>query len=1012
VGVVPWLAMAQLRHRPGRWGLLALGIALTIAIPVISAGIAESVAAQTVRRTVSQLDPSDRSLLVTQEPQSVFRTGTPAQDDARVRAQLAQLTSKPVRRELVYRELTLAGSSFFLAGADDLKTAVRVVAGRLPTQCTPTRCEVVLVGPGDPQQFGRAVASLGVVVVGRAVRTDPMLVSGRLGTGGLPLLVGDGADAMGALTSLQLFSRTVGWAADLDVEQVVRLGVPAYVQRGADVDAVLSRTVGGTTLFRPDDVLQAEDQRATLSARRFGLLGGCAAVLMLGFAVVAAVGLRREHELLLATLRRRGATNRQVRTLTGLETGTTCALGAVAGVAAGAIVAAVLATQAGLAVGATAASALGRAGIVVAALTVAAAVVATLVLVWPESQSRTIWHLLDLLALCCIGAVILAADRGNASTADLAGGNDPLVVALPVLSAVTAGLIAARLWSPLGRLAERALPRRSVAGRIALLGSLRRPLRPLATTAFLTAAVASVVFAGTYRSTLLAGSADQAAYTVPLDATLQPSTEIISPATVVDSAALAARVPGAQVFGITRTGASVQTTTGTATSLEVVGLDPAAIAQMHRWSRTTGSGESAQAIANELRAAPRIGPQLPGSARSLSLQVSGMTQNITVSLWLRDDSGREGAVALQPSTGRLQGTVPALGDGPLRAVALVVEEQPDYATHRQHALGEGNTDQPVLAGTLTFGQVQVDGAAVPWDWSGWGTADGTARTSGERFALSYRLESSTAVATPAYVPDTDLPTLPIATDPVTAIAARDGALALQVGGQQVSARVVAVLPRLPTVDGSFVLTDRAALVDLLDRSNPGSGNPTELWVSVPSGSRQALADALSTDPYDRLTVTLRSGVEADLAADPVGRGSRILLVAVGALALAVAAASLVLLVVAERRDGTGEMFAWESDGVRPATLRRMLFLRTLAVVAVGLPLGLLAGYAVASIGARLIAVDAAGSTPQPPLQTTLGSAWTVLALAAGLGAGIAAVALVAASALRERLPVRPEVDLR
>jgi len=58
------------------------------------------------------------------------------------------------------------------------------------------------------------------------------------------------------------------------------------------------------------------------------------------------------------------------------------------------------------------------------------------------------------------------------------------------------GLVAARLWAPLAGLAARLIPRRSVAGRIGLLGAIRRPLRPVATTAFLTAAVASVVFAG------------------------------------------------------------------------------------------------------------------------------------------------------------------------------------------------------------------------------------------------------------------------------------------------------------------------------------------------------------------------------------------------------------------------------------------------------------------------------------------------------------------------------------
>ena len=117
---------------------------------------------------------------------------------------------------------------------------MRLVNGRMPASCTPTRCEVVLVGTGVEQLLRRAVASLGVVVVGRAQRTDPQLVSGQLDTQGLPLLVGDGADAMGALSSLTLFARTLAWSADLDVERVVRLGVPAYVQRGADVDSALT----------------------------------------------------------------------------------------------------------------------------------------------------------------------------------------------------------------------------------------------------------------------------------------------------------------------------------------------------------------------------------------------------------------------------------------------------------------------------------------------------------------------------------------------------------------------------------------------------------------------------------------------------------------------------------------------------------------------------------------------------------------------------------------------------
>jgi hypothetical protein len=1013
MGVVGSLAVAQLRHRPWRWGLLAFGVALTITVPVVSSGVAKSVAAQTVRRTVSQLDVADRSLLVTQEPSSAFRMGTPAQADARVRAQLATLTAQPVRRELVYRELTLAGSSFFFAGADRLASAVKIIDGRMPASCTPTHCEVVLIGSASERVLNRAVASLGLDVVGRAIRSDPVLVSGRLDTGSEPLLVGNGADAVGALSSLTLFGRTLAWAADLDVDRVVRIGVPAYVQRGAEVDSALTATVGGTTLMRPDDALQQEDRRAALSARRFGLLGGSAAVLLLGFAVVAAVGLRREHGLLITVLRRRGATTRQLGQLTTAQTVATCLAGALLGCAAGVVVSAIVAGNAGLPMGATVLHALSAATLACGLLTAAAAVLAAAVLLWPDSQTRTAWQLLDVLTACCLGAIFLTASRGSASVGDLASGGDPLVVALPVLTAITAGLIAARLWRPITRLAERAVPRSSVAGRIALLGSIRRPLRALATTAFLTAAVASVVFAGAYRSTLLDGSADQAAYTVPLDATLTTSPAVVSPGAVVNQAPLRAVVPGAEVYPTLRTSGTVQSAAGVATGLPVVGIDSDAVARMHRWSRTTGSTASAATVADRLRT-PAVwpGPHLPTKARVISIKAAGLSPDISLTLWVRDTAGNETAVPLTQRGGWLVGSLPTSAAGRLQATAVVVQEQADYATHHQHAIGEGNTDQPIAVGTLTFSRVQAEGALVAWTWAGWGAANATVQASDERLVLTYRLLGSQVVATPGFVPNAALPALPVAVDPTTAKAAHDELLPVKIADQQVTVRVVATMPRLPTVNGSFLLADRATLVSLLDRTNPGSGVSTELWVAVPPSSRQALDRTLTSAPYDRLTVARRDAVQANLNADPVGRGSQLLLAIVGVLALAVATASLVLLIVGERRDAAGEFYAWESDGVRPSALRRVMLVRTLTVVGVALPVGLLAGLAVAVLGTRLVAVDASGSTPQPPLQVTVSAGWTLLVLLAGLLAGVLAVWIVAARALRERIPVRPEVDLR
>jgi ABC-type antimicrobial peptide transport system permease subunit len=195
---------------------------------------------------------------------------------------------------------------------------------------------------------------------------------------------------------------------------------------------------------------------------------------------------------------------------------------------------------------------------------------------------------------------------------------------------------------------------------------------------------------------------------------------------------------------------------------------------------------------------------------------------------------------------------------------------------------------------------------------------------------------------------------------------------------------------------------------VFDLREPGR-NATEYWVSAPG---TALDAALSTGRFAAMTVTRRDAVQAQLEEDPIGKGARTLLVVVALLALAVAALALVLLVVGERRDGAGELYVWEADGTRPATLRAVLAIRMVAVAAVGIPIGVVAGLVVARAGTRLVAIDAAGETPTPPLAVTLGSAWTPVALAVGIGAGLLLGALVAARSLRERFPVPAEADLR
>ena len=991
------LAVAQLRHRPARWALLVAGVALASAIPVVAAAAGDTVAAQTVRTTVRQLDPGDRAITVLGTG-TIYSPADAAAFDTLVRRQLGRLSPASVRHELVFHQLSVNGATFFLGAADNLPSAVRLIDGRLPRSCTPKRCEVVAIG-GDTAALTHSAAGLGVVVVGRAQRTDPTVVGGGLDPGRIPLLLGDGADALSRLDSLSLFARTYGWVTSLDVDRVIALGVPAYVRRSSEVaDTVIAR-VAGAAIVRPDSVLSDQYHRASLSARRFGLIGGTAAVLLLGFAIVAAISLRREHAVLVGVLRRRGSRVGGVVRVSTLAAGAACLAGALLGAVLGAAVAAGLARNATVPIGRTIGHALGSAAPALGALLAAAVLVTVAVLLWPDRDRQTVWRTVELLGVGCLGAVLLAASRGSASASSLASGSDPLVVALPVLAAVVGGLVAARLWAPLARLAERFVPRRSVVGRIGLLGAIRRPLRPVATTAFLTAAVASVVFAGAYRSTLLGGAVDQAAYQVPLDATLTGGRDVTTPLAL-------APVPDARSYGVLRTSAVVRPLDGSTKGVAMVGLDRDVLAQVHRWSRVTGTSTGAGALAAELKppTLPVGGPTVPGTARTLSLAVAGLSPAFDVQLWLAAPDGREAPITLQPKGNRVSGPMPHLGDGPLRVVGITISENIEYATHHQHAVGEGNTDQPVVTGTMTLGDVTTDNAALPWAWPGWGSAHAQATVTGTGLRVAFRIEGSQVVLVPGYVPP---PVLPVAVDPATARIADHGKLTLSLDTVTIIARVVATLPRFPTTTGSFVLADRDALSALLDRQQPGTGVSRELWVAGHS-----LAPVLAKAPYDQLTVSLRAPIQKRLTDDPVAQGSRLLLALIAGLALLVAAVAVVLLVLGERRDDAGELHAWEADGLRPATLRRVLFLRALSVVAVALPFGLATGLVLARLGATLVAVDASGVAPVPPLQASIGVLWTAGLLLIGIGLAVVLAWLVAARMLRERLPARPELDLR
>ena len=1028
MGVLASLLAARARRAGVRRLAVAAALGLATALAVVSAAITAVTAESTLTTAVGALPPGERSVVVASyglpTPQRVDEL------DALVRSRLPRLGAGPVRRVLVHREVSDSHRNVVVVAAtDDLAGAVRLVSGRLPSSCTPARCEVVFLQP-DSLAPGAAAprppaidSTLGLVVVGTVRRVDPLLLSGTFTPATTsPVLLGDGVRRVAALAVLQPFARTFGWVAPLDLARVKGLGVETWADTATAIaDDFGRRAPAELILTAPTDLLRQQHERALTSTQRFGLLGATGSVLLLGAAVVGGAALRRDHEAFTGALRRRGAAPRLLQGLLAGEVLGAAVAGLVVGCVLGAVGAVVVALRGGLPVLGTTGAAVLAALPGAAVLTLLAAVLLAVTVALPAARdgaaARSVWHVVEAAAFVCVAVAVVLAARGGVTpggSGDGAGGgtSDPLLLTLPVLVLAAASLALARLWLPVVRLGEHLVPRRSVAARLGLAAVTGRPLRPAATAALLTAAVATSVFAGAYRTTLDRGATDQAAFEVPLDARVQVGPSLVRPYDAVAPSRLATALPGVTARPVLRITASRRVTSDQGAGVQLVGLPPETLPEMTAWADTTGGPDPA-GVARALRvgALPQ-GTPLP-AGRTLRIATPGPAVTVAVTATLRAADGREQNVELRVA--RATHGTPAGLEGDLSTlnragvpptdphlVALTLRLPADEETRRVHGIGEDITDRILPTGRLALGTVTVDGKAVPSPWRGWTGTRAAPAAAGSSFAVDYRLTTGAAVLTGrSGGPGDAANPVPVAVDPATAAAAHDGLIDLALSGTNITARVVAVLPRFPTVTtGSFAVIDLGALARLIDVSTPGVAEPIELWLAGPGLGR------LADPPFNQLGVQMRASLEASLRADPVARGAADLLAWAAAATLLAGAAALILLVAAERYDDAAAEYAWEADGVPPSTLRAALWWRALAVAVPAVPAGILGGVVLATLTARLVAVTATATAARPPLVAGAGLLPGSLLALAVLAAALAAAAVLAASSLREPLPRR------
>ena len=402
--------------------------------------------------------------------------------DADVRRELAGATSGEVKAQLIFREIEdTQGNSFFLGGADDLADRVQVVSGRLPESCTPTRCEVVIVGEGEPPA---GLADLGLVVVGRVERTDPLLFSGGFAPAdGSPLLVADGVAAAGAIGSLTQLParRTAGWRRSTSSGSAAWASTATSPSRPPSSTGSSAPTTGWSS-WPPTPCCAARP--TARSARRAGSRcsagrpprccsgspssgrWGCGATRASSSSCCAAGAP--------APVRSVGSPRSRPRSSSWRArfSGSWAAPSSRRGWAA-----ARDSTRRGRRGRAVTGSAVG---VVVLGLAALGLVVATLL--WPAEAGRRAWRLVDTVLVVSVLLIAVALSRGGVAVGSLDQGIDPLLVLLPLLAALVTGLRGGAAWPVLARLVQHVLPRRWLAPRLALLGGVRQPLRVAGTT--------------------------------------------------------------------------------------------------------------------------------------------------------------------------------------------------------------------------------------------------------------------------------------------------------------------------------------------------------------------------------------------------------------------------------------------------------------------------------------------------------------------------------------------------
>lgn len=975
-------------------------VAAATALIAIVSGIGLVASDATVARTLDRA-AADRPLV------RISRFAATATDfvsidgraEAAVSSHLAGFTERRARG-VITRELQDLEAPVFelVIGVDEPAPLVQVVEGRLPAPCVDGRvCEALLLSETAPAfdfTTARPAADLELRIVGRGL-IDPAVPFGGLdqrgpfgeitvgggeyqtGRRSPVVLMVDGVDAIAHAPAFDVTGRTYVWTAPVDVEAIHPWTAASF--RSA-VEALRNDLAAADAAFSVDSPVTRIDValgQAEAAAARLLLIGSLGVAILLAFAVFLALVVRDDVAAEIARLDAVGARRRDRIAFLVLEAATPAIIGGLLGWIGGGAVVAMLAGWAAVDPAAIIAGTILSPTVLAAAAVAVLVAIGTIVLATAPGRSwgggvRTI------VAMVLTAVIVLAwqlAAAGPLDAATLARSvSSPIVVLLPPALAFVAALSLATAMPPLLRAITRRSTRAPLALRLSLLSLSRDPGRPAATVTLLAFSLGAMVFATCWSATLRGGIDDAAAYRSGLDLRV---TELGTGLSIAPSVVPVARYgglgPDVTAVPVLREGSTTQP----GSRVDIVGIDPEVLPTLPGWRSdfsVTPVGELAHRL--QVDAPPGgwsvTGHRLPDGRPDLDLRFrySGEPLRLDAIVWTRDgDTSRIALGTIRDGMTRASAPLPRSAIGGWLTTLIFYNDRLVAGSGHQHGVYRSTVRFEGLDGLVDDRQIELEIFTV-------------------------------AVAIIRAPQATDGVILPAVVSPDLAGEARpNGTLDLHVGSGTIPIRIVGTADRIPTVvdpKPRFVIVPLDPFIVAVASAVPGSGRPSEMWLSVADPRRQAeVRAALGKPPFRFAQVTARSDLVAERAADPLSQAIVWALIVAAVAGLALSVSALVMGAVTDLRDERGELADLEAQGVPPSALRWHALARTAWLAIGGGIAGLIAGSGLAIVLTGALAIDAQGNLPIPPLRVILPPLEIALVVDGVLALVLGSVALLA-----------------